>query len=137
MGYKELLRDNETSGICGSGSWSARSGDWLNNIALLALVIELTHSAFAVAIYVMARHLPLFLFGPIAGVVSDRLSRRAVMIVSDIIRAALALSFLAIRGHSQLWIVYVSSAGLMVLSIFFTAAKRASIPRTLLPVVIC
>ena len=43
-------------------------------------------------VYAIARHLPLFLFGPVAGVVVDRVDRRRVMIAADILRAALALA---------------------------------------------
>jgi len=96
---------------------------------LLAIVTELTGSfAIAISIYIISRHLPLFVFGPIAGVLSDRLSRRGIMIVADLVRAALALTFLFVRETKDLWILYVSSSALAMLSILFLAAKRASIP---------
>jgi len=50
------------------------------------------------------------------------------MIVADLVRAALALTFLFVRETKDLWILYVSSSALAMLSILFLAAKRASIP---------
>ena len=82
----------------------------------------------AIAVYAIARHLPLFLFGPVAGVVVDRVSRRRVMIAADLLRAALALGFLlADRAHS-LAVIYAVGASLFSVSAFFNAAKRASVP---------
>jgi len=129
VGYKELLADNRDFRNLWFGQLVSEIGDWFNNIALLAIVIELTNSsAVAIALYVIARHLPLFIFGPIAGVVSDRLSRRGIMIAADLVRAGLALSFILVHSRQDLWIVYASTGALTVLSVFFTAAKQASIP---------
>ena len=129
MGYRQLLRENRDFRYLWFGQLVSEVGDWFNNIVLLAIVTELTgSSAFAISIYIISRHLPLFVFGPIAGVLSDRLSRRGIMIAADLIRAALALSFIFIRESKDLWILYVSSSALAMLSILFLAAKRASIP---------
>src|SRR5437868_2890425 len=76
----------------------------------------------------IARHLPLFLFGPLAGVVVDRVNRRRVMIVADVSRAVLALGFLLAERMSTLPVVYIVGASLFAVSSFFNAAKRASIP---------
>jgi len=106
-------------------------GDWLNNIAVLALVIQLAGEGsvgLAIAVYAIARHLPLFLFGPVAGVIVDRVDRRRVMIAADILRAALALGFLIANRYSSLAAIYVVGAAIFSVSAFFNAAKRASIP---------
>lgn len=106
-------------------------GDWLNNIAVLALTIQLAgagREGIAVAIYAISRHLPLFVFGPLAGVVVDRLDRRRVMIAADILRAALALGFLLANRLGELSLIYVVGASLFAVSAFFNAAKRATIP---------
>jgi MFS family permease len=106
-------------------------GDWLNNIAVLALTIELAdvgHEGRAIAVYAIARHLPLFLFGPIAGVVVDRVNRQRVMIVADFARAFFALGFLLANVMRALPAIYFVGAALFSISAFFNAAKRASIP---------
>jgi predicted MFS family arabinose efflux permease len=131
MTYKELLASNADFRRLWTGQVVSEVGDWLNNIAVLALVIQLAGAASvgrAVAVYAVARHLPLFLFGPFAGVVVDRVSRRRVMIAADIARAALALGFLIAARLSSLTLIYTVGAALFSVSAFFNAAKRASIP---------
>src|SRR3712207_5048868 len=103
----------------------------LNNIAVLALVIELAGDrrvGLAIAVYAITRHLPLFIFGPLAGVVVDLADRRRVMIAADLLRAVLALGFLVADRFDSLALIYVVGASLFCVSAFFNAAKRAAIP---------
>ena len=131
MTYRELLSSNADFRRLWAGQVVSEVGDWLNNIAVLALVIQLAGASgvgLAVALYAIARHLPLFIFGPVAGVVVDRVSRRRVMIAADLARAALALGFLLASRLSSLAVIYAVGAALFSVSAFFNAAKRASIP---------
>src|SRR3712207_7498285 len=80
-----------------TGQVVSEVGDWLNNIAVLALAIQLAGAGsvgLAVATYAIARHLPLFIFGPVAGVAVDRGSRRGVVIAAGGGRAPPALGVL-------------------------------------------
>jgi MFS family permease len=129
--YKQLLASNADFRRLWTGQVVSEVGDWLNNIAVLALVIQLAGASgvgLAVALYAIARHLPLFLFGPVAGVVVDRVNRRRVMIAADIVRALFALAFLLASRLSSLTVIYGVGAALFSVSAFFNAAKRASIP---------
>ena len=131
MTYRELLAGNADFRRLWSGQVVSEIGDWLNNIAVLALALELAgaeHQGRAVAVYAIARHLPLFLFGPVAGVVVDRTDRRRVMIAADLARAVLALGFLFAQAFSSLPVIYAVGASLFSASAFFNAAKRATIP---------
>jgi MFS family permease len=131
MTYRELVAGNADFRRLWGGQVVSEVGDWLNNIAVLALAIQLAGAGsvgLAVAAYAIARHLPLFLFGPVAGVVVDRVSRRRVMIAADLARAALALGFLAANRAGSLAAIYAVGASLFSVSAFFNAAKRASIP---------
>jgi predicted MFS family arabinose efflux permease len=129
--YRELLARNRDFRRLWTGQVVSEVGDWLNNIAVLALAIELAGPARqgrAIAVYAVARHLPLFLFGPLAGVVVDRTDRRRVMITADIARAFLALGFLLAQKFSTLPLIYAVGATLFSVSAFFNAAKRATLP---------
>ena len=131
MTYRELLAGNADFRRLWAGQVVSEVGDWLNNIAVLALVIGLADAraaGLAVATYAVARHLPLFIFGPVAGVVVDRVNRRRVMIAADLARAGLALGFLLAHRFSSLAVVYAVGAALFSVSAFFNASKRASIP---------
>ncbi|HVE92169.1 MAG TPA: MFS transporter [Actinomycetota bacterium] len=68
-------------------------GDWIGFFALLAITNRLApRNSLAVAGLMMARMLPAFVIGPIAGVALDRLDKRKAMIVADLLRAALIAS---------------------------------------------
>jgi predicted MFS family arabinose efflux permease len=73
----------------------SQAGDWLYNLALLAFVYERTGSTAWVGITTAARILPEVVLGPLGGVLADRHDRRAVMIVSDVLRAV-AMAALAV-----------------------------------------
>ncbi|HJR09677.1 MAG TPA: MFS transporter [Pyrinomonadaceae bacterium] len=131
MTYKQLLKGNANFRRLWSGQVVSEIGDWLNNIAVLALALELAgpaHQGRTIAVYAIARHLPLFLFGPVAGVVVDRTDRRRVMIAADVLRAFLAAGFLLAQHFSSLPAIYAVGASLFAVSAFFNAAKRATIP---------
>ena len=82
-----------------AGLAASQAGDWLYNLALLALVYERTHSSLWVGLTTAARILPEVALGPLGGILADRVDRRRLMIGSDVIRAitmaALALGALA------------------------------------------
>src|SRR5262245_25332040 len=72
--------------------------------------------------------LALFLMSPVAGVVADRFSRKAIMITADLVRAGLALGFLLITTAERVWLAYVLTAALMGVAAFFNPAHAATIP---------
>lgn len=73
-------------------------GDWLYNIALLAVVYERTRSPSFVAVTTAARVVPIIAFGPFAGVLADRLDRRRLIVASDLARAVLMVALAAIAA---------------------------------------
>jgi MFS family permease len=128
--YRELLSGNADFRRLWMGQLVSEIGDWLNNIAVLALVIQIAgagREGLALAIYAIARHLPLFLFGPLAGVVVDRADRQRVMIAADVLRSLLALGFLLANMLAALPVIFAVGASLFAVSAFFNAAKRATI----------
>ena len=100
-------------------------GDTLHYIALVVLVYRLTGQGIAVAALVAAEIVPVLLLGPIAGVIVDRFSRKAVLVGADLFRAALVLSLLWPQGA---WHAYVVAAGLAAGNTFFNPAVQSVIP---------
>ena len=76
----------------------------------------------------VARFLPTVVLSPLAGVLADRFSRRAIMIGSDVVRAIVVLGFLFVRRPDQMWLVYVLTVFQLAFSTFFEPAKTAAIP---------
>lgn len=128
MTYHRLLKSFPDYRRVWLGQLVSEVGDWFSNVAVFATIFELTHSGTAIGVWVVARHVPLFVFGPLAGVVADRISRKRIMVTADLVRAFLALGFLLIHRREQVWLAHVFIAALMAFSAFFSAAKKASLP---------
>src|SRR3954470_11633565 len=82
-------------------------GTGMGYIALVLVALERFHSAWAVAVVLLADLLPLMLLGPLLGGVSDRLPRRSCAVAADLARGA---AFLGIAVAGQLWRVVVLAA---------------------------
>jgi MFS family permease len=78
-----------------------------------------------VAALAAAEIVPVLLLGPIAGVIIDRFSRKAVLIGADLFRAVLVLSLLWPQGA---WHAYLVAAGLAAGNTFFNPTVQAVIP---------
>src|ERR671926_880996 len=78
------------------GQGTSFLGDAVSMVALVVLVVQITGSASAVGGVLVARLLPT-LASPLAGVLADRLDRRAVLVASDLARAVLVLGLVFAR----------------------------------------
>jgi dTMP kinase len=102
-------------------------GDWVGFVAVTTIVARVGggNAAIAISGVMIARSLPAFLFGPIAGVFVDRLNRKHLMIAADIGRGALYLSMLLLN---RLWAIYLLSFFIECLSLVWGPARDATIP---------
>ncbi|VAW02718.1 hypothetical protein MNBD_ACTINO02-1185 [hydrothermal vent metagenome] len=82
------------------GQTSSAFGTSFTSFALPLLVYRITGSSFLMASTVAVAFLPYMLFGPLAGVLADRLDRKRVMITADVARAALLLSLPVVASSS-------------------------------------
>jgi MFS family permease len=110
-------------------------GDRMVNIALAFAVIELGGSPSEIGIVLACRTLPLVASVLIGGVVADRVSRRAVMVVSDLSRVATQglLAALLIAGAPALWIVATLSGLTGAATGFFSPASTGLLPAVVAP----
>jgi MFS family permease len=114
------------------GQTVSQFGDRLHHMALIALIgtaAEASTSGIELAKLVSAITLPVVLFGPLAGALVDRWSKRTTMIVCDLFRAVLVslIPFLYAKV-GFIWPVYVIAFLVALLGLFFNAAKMALIP---------
>jgi dTMP kinase len=105
-------------------------GDWLGLLATTALAQQLSGGSyakanFAIAGVFIARLLPAVFLGPIAGVIADRLDRRMLMVVADVIRFALYISIPIVNNY--FWL-YTATILVECVSLFWSPAKDASVP---------
>ena len=76
-------------------------GTWMTRIATSWLVYKLTRSPLLLGVVSFAGQIPTFLFAPLAGVWVDRLDRRRVLVITQILAMlqSLALAALTLSGH--------------------------------------
>ena len=110
----------------------ATIGDRVHRVAVAALVYELTGSMTVAGLAFLASGLPDLLFGPLAGVVVDRVDRRRVMIASDLARV-LPVVLLPIAAEYWIGSLYLLLFMINAASILHRPAKIASIPAVVPP----
>ncbi len=105
-------------------------GDRLNNIALLALVgAEAAHSPFAYSQVAAFAALPVIIFGPIAGVLADRLNRKWLMAGVDLARAIIVFSMPTLFFLTKnLLLVNFAVFLIFLLGLLFNSSKMAILP---------
>jgi MFS family permease len=108
-------------------------GNWFNYIAIFVLLDQLTGSGNAVGWFLIAKFLPTSIMGPAAGVLADRLPRKAIMIASDLTRVFIVLAFLLIRNEEQVWLVYLLAFVQETVWTFHIPARSASLPNICRP----
>jgi MFS family permease len=126
--YVRLLRTNRNFRLLFAGQAISQLGDWFNAVAVYALLLDLTGSATSVAGMMIVQFLPAAFVGPFAGVVVDRVDRRRLMIVTDVIRGGVVLGLLLVKRADQIWIAYVVMGLTVGASAFFEPARTATIP---------
>ena len=102
-------------------------GDRLNQLALVAVVAISTGSALATGLVFFAATLPNLLLSPIAGTFVDRWDHKEVMVVSDILRAAIVL-ILPVAAITNIVLVYPLIFLVTSISVFFRPARVAILP---------
>ncbi|MBA2719626.1 MAG: MFS transporter [Chloroflexi bacterium] len=111
-----------------AGQMISMFGDRIHQIAIAFLVLGLTNNAVAVAFVFVAATIPNLLLSPLAGAYVDRWNQRDVMIVSDLLRAAVVL-VMPIVAVTSVVLVYPLIFLITSISIFFRPARVAILPR--------
>jgi len=129
VGYVELLRRNAPFRNLWLAEVVSLTGDWFTTIALFAMLLEFTGKGESVGLALIARFLPSLLFGPPAGVVADRYSRKAILIACDLSRVGVVLGFLLVREKADVPLAYALTFAQLTLSTFFEMAEQAAVGR--------
>ena len=127
--YGRLLRENRDFRLLWTAQIVSEIGDWFYTVALYSLLLELTGKASAVGLAVVLQVLPQVFAAPSAGVLNDRLPRRAVMIFADLCRAVIVLSMLLVRSADMVWLIWVLLFLETLMWALFEPGRSALIPR--------
>jgi predicted MFS family arabinose efflux permease len=102
-------------------------GAWMDEVTRGWLIYELTNSAVQLGLVRGVQAIPFLLLSPVAGSVADRYSRKAQMVVAQLLNGVVysATALLIFTGQIKPWHVYVT-AFLMAVAQAFQQPARAS-----------
>ncbi|MFL5826019.1 MAG: MFS transporter [Thermoleophilaceae bacterium] len=91
-----------------AGQVVSLSGNWMQTVAELWLVLSLTGSAVAVGITTALQFTPMLFVGALGGVIADRYDKRRLLMLTQALMAlpALALFALAATGVLKPWMIF-------------------------------
>jgi predicted MFS family arabinose efflux permease len=127
-----LLRRNRDFRALFFASVISLGGDWFLWVAINGLIFESTHKALYVGLAILAQESAFFLASPIGGALADRLDRRKLMIVCDLVRAVVCVAFLLV-GPETIWLAYVLLPVLATFAAPFDPALSAATPNVVDP----
>ena len=91
-----------------AGQLVSLSGNWMQIVAEMWLILTLTGSAFAVGLTTALQFLPMLLFATWGGLLADRMSKRRLLLITQALMVipALTLWGLTAGGVVEAWMVY-------------------------------
>ena len=126
--YRRVLRNGPLTRLL-LGEFVSSIGDWLYLVALLVLIWDLSKDPLVLGIVGAARILPYILLSIPAGIVADRVDRRLVLLVTDIIRGVLmvVIAIVVFAGWPVAYVIVLAVIA-TCFSAFFSPAIGAYLP---------
>ncbi|MEP7151039.1 MAG: MFS transporter [Nitrospira sp.] len=117
-------------GCLWAGQVVSQIGDGLSKVALLWFVYEMTGSALKMTAIGLLQTIPPLVFGPLIGVYLDRLPKKAVMIIVDLLRTLMMLLIPVFYAFDMLTLerLYVLVFLVSIVSTVFGPALSSSVP---------
>lgn len=114
-----------------SGQILSLVGSWMENLAMSWLVYRLTHSEVLLGTVTFSSQVPMFLISPIAGVVTDRMHKRKLLVVTQTLMMllALTLALLVLTNRIQVWEIIVLSVFVGIVNAFDMPSRQAFVPQ--------
>jgi predicted MFS family arabinose efflux permease len=112
------------------GACTSSIGTWMQEIAQNWWVLDKTHSARLLGLDAFLGDIPIFLFSLVGGVIADRMDRRKLLIISQVIQLVSALTLAVLMGteHVKVWHVLISSFVVGTAQAFGGPAYSALVP---------
>lgn len=128
---KELLLKNKSFALLIIGKLVSLLGDNIQSFALSLYVLKTTGSAARFGSVLVLSFIPELIIGPIAGVFTDWLDRKKIVVFADLINAAVIGVFAVIfllRGELTITNIYILVVLLSLTSALFNPAVSSIIP---------
>ena len=118
-----------------AGSFFDNMAVWLQLLSLTSLVYDLTGSALYAGIAGGLRGLPTLIIGPWAGVAADRMNRKMLVLVSQVLLTVSAAVFVAVvfLGEVEVWHALVYAAFSSICFSFIMPIRQALVVNTAPP----
>lgn len=102
---------------------------WMDQVTRGWLIYEITDSTVQLGLIRGVQAIPILFLSPIAGSAADRYSRKAQILIAQVIDGAMfgALAILIFAGQIQAWHVYVTAFAMAVVQTFQQPARTAII----------
>jgi MFS family permease len=93
-----------------AGQLISLSGNWMQTVATLWLILDLTGSGVAVGLTTALQFLPMLLFGAWGGLIADRFPKRRILMVTQTLMAIPAVGLFAttFAGVAAPWMVFLA-----------------------------
>lgn len=128
---RELLRHRGFRLLL-AGQTASMFGDWTLLLVFGIWGKSLTGSDAVAGLMIFAMAAP-GLLGPLGGVVADRVPRRALIVVVDLVSVPVVLSLWAVRGPDQLWLLFAVAIWYGFSTIVVAAAMSGLVQSMLTP----
>jgi predicted MFS family arabinose efflux permease len=131
--------DNQPLGAAYWRLWTSASvssvGDGLVAVGFPLVAVTLSHSPIAVAAVAFATRLPWLVIGPFSGVLADRVHRGRLLVLADLLRAALLgmVVLLLSAGMLSIPVLCVTGFVLGAFETLFVAGAHAGVPSLVAP----
>jgi MFS family permease len=136
MRYWRVLRGNPDFARLWGSQVVSLTGDWFNTIVLSALVVRAHPGSegIAVSLLLLARFVPPLILSPVAGVLIDRMDRKAILIWSNLLRAFVVCGYIPLMSRPDLieWVyllVIIQSALTSVFEPGLSSLMNNIVPR--------
>jgi MFS family permease len=90
-----------------SGQVVSITGNWMQTVAEMWLMVQLTGNGLSVGVTAALQFLPMLLFAPWGGLLADRVSKRRLLIVTQTLMAIPALTLWALTMHGSVTVLMV------------------------------
>ena len=108
------------------GQLVSQAGTWMQTVAIVWVVLDLTNSGTALGLVTAAQFLPMLLLGPWTGLLTDRVDRHRLMIATQVAFTVLAVVFsvLTLTDQASVAAMYVLSLVFGIITAFDNPARR-------------
>lgn len=127
-----MLREHRDFRLLTLGTIGTQSGQWILNVALGWLMLVLTDSAFWVGLVGFASGVPMLIASVPAGILLDRHSRKAILVVCQVLLVvvALVLTAIVLLELERPWLLLAGAFASGALMSVNNSARQTIVPDT-------